>query len=186
MSRYSCVSNYSPLRLLVVQSLKKCEYDKRNTHLIVESNVAMWNLTVMFVTARFCPFRFMHGDKPVSAEDDGLVDLSSGEDDNCASVYSAHQPRPEMFGFGKHMCPGREVAKLQILLFLKFFMSKFDYELVNGQVSLRARLCTRPILHDLQYFVRARAQCRTVVWCPGKALSVLKSSLSPCRTYFVI
>lgn len=128
----------------------------------------------------------MHGDKLVSAEDEELVDLNNEEDDNHASVYSAQQPRPEMFGFGKHMCPGREVAKLQILLFLKFFMSTFDYELVNGQVSLRARLCTRPILHDLQEFIRTCAQFRTVMWYPGKALSTLKSSLRVEHIYFIV
>ena len=44
------------------------------------------------------------------------------------------QPRPLMFGYGKHMCPGKELAKLEILLFLKFFLPKYEYRLVEGQV----------------------------------------------------
>ncbi|CAN0222338.1 unnamed protein product [Hapterophycus canaliculatus] len=38
-----------------------------------------------------------------------------------------------MFGVGRHTCPGRELAKLEMLLFLKSFLTKFDYELVGGQ-----------------------------------------------------
>lgn len=38
-----------------------------------------------------------------------------------------------MFGLGRHMCPGRELAKLEMLMFLKAFLTKFDYELVEGQ-----------------------------------------------------
>ena len=44
------------------------------------------------------------------------------------------QPRPQMFGFGKHMCPGKELAKLEIALFLKYFLSNYGYQLVEGQV----------------------------------------------------
>lgn len=40
-----------------------------------------------------------------------------------------------MFGFGTHLCPGRELAKLEILLFLRAFLTRFDYDLVEGQVS---------------------------------------------------
>lgn len=50
------------------------------------------------------------------------------------------QLRPEIFGFGRHMCPGRELAKLEILLFLRTFLEKFDYELVDRQVSDRQEL----------------------------------------------
>ena len=85
----------------------------------------------MFITARFCPFRFFHRSKHGGADEERLVGLS--DDDNGPS---AEQLRPELFGLGKHMRPGREVAKLQVLLFLKCFMSKLGYELVNGQVSL--------------------------------------------------
>ncbi len=31
------------------------------------------------------------------------------------------------------MCPGRELAKLEMITFLKVFLTKFDYELVEGQ-----------------------------------------------------
>lgn len=54
--------------------------------------------------------------------------------DSAASA-SKEQPRPLMFGFGKHTCPGRELAKLEILTFLKAFLVKFDYDIVEGQVS---------------------------------------------------
>lgn len=33
------------------------------------------------------------------------------------------------------MCPGRELGKLEILIFLRVFLSKFDYDVVEGQVS---------------------------------------------------
>lgn len=78
---------------------------------------------------RFCPFRFLHGDKSSSTPDD-------------PAATSEQQP-PPMFGFGKHMCPGREVAKLEILVFLKVFLSNFDYEMVKGQV--RGCVTTRKI-----------------------------------------
>lgn len=45
----------------------------------------------------------------------------------------AEQPPPPMFGLGRHICPGRELSKLEMLLFLKKFLTKFDYELVEGQ-----------------------------------------------------
>lgn len=39
-----------------------------------------------------------------------------------------------MWGFGTHLCPGRELAKLDMLLFLlEAVLAKFDYELVEGQ-----------------------------------------------------
>ena len=31
------------------------------------------------------------------------------------------------------MCPGRELAKLEMLMFLKEFLPKFDYDIVEGQ-----------------------------------------------------
>lgn len=40
-----------------------------------------------------------------------------------------------MFGFGRHKCPGRELAQLETVLFLKTFLSKFDYRVVEGQVG---------------------------------------------------
>lgn len=45
------------------------------------------------------------------------------------------EPRPEMFGFGKHMCSGRELAKLELICFMKAFLANFDYKLTEGQVS---------------------------------------------------
>ena len=44
-----------------------------------------------------------------------------------------------MFGYGKHLCPGRELAKLEMILFLKMFLRKFEYQLVEGQVFSSAR-----------------------------------------------
>lgn len=37
------------------------------------------------------------------------------------------------------MCPGRELAKLEMLLFLRAFLTTFDYELVEGQ-ALKGQL----------------------------------------------
>ena len=50
------------------------------------------------------------------------------------------QPIPRMFGFGKHMCPGKELAKLEIVLFLKYFLSKYKYRMVGRQVRLGAAM----------------------------------------------
>lgn len=76
------------------------------------------------VLPRFCPFRFMHGDK---INEEGAA--ASGNPDQ----VPVKQPPPPMFSLGRHMCPGRELAKLEMLLFLKEFLTKFDYELVEGQ-----------------------------------------------------
>lgn len=75
---------------------------------------------------RFCPFRFIKGNK---REDEGTTLAAP----TSAGGEPEGQPRPEMWGFGMHMCPGRELAKLEMLLFLKAFLTKFDYELVEGQ-----------------------------------------------------
>ena len=50
------------------------------------------------------------------------------------------QPIPQMFGFGKHMCPGKELAKLEIVLFLKYFLPKYKYRMVGRQVRLSVML----------------------------------------------
>ncbi|CAN0363902.1 unnamed protein product, partial [Hapterophycus canaliculatus] len=73
---------------------------------------------------KFCPFRFLHGDKREN-KDHGVPDRSSGE--------SSEQPFPPMFGVGRHTCPGRELAKLNMLCFLMAFLAKFDHELIEGQ-----------------------------------------------------
>lgn len=39
-----------------------------------------------------------------------------------------------MFGYGRHLCPGRDLAKLEMFLFLKTFLAEFDYRVVEGQV----------------------------------------------------
>lgn len=83
---------------------------------------------------RFCPFRFMHGD----AKEKG--DAPTGIDE--AAPADQVQPRPQMFGFGKHLCPGRELSKLEILIFLRAFLTKFDYTLVEGQVRFDQRTST--------------------------------------------
>ncbi|CAM9606502.1 unnamed protein product, partial [Sphacelaria rigidula] len=65
---------------------------------------------------RFCPFRFLQGNNG------GAERATTGKN-----------PEPQMFGFGKHLCPGKELAKLEIILFFRNFLSEFDYELVEGQ-----------------------------------------------------
>ena len=66
---------------------------------------------------RFCPFRFFH------------------ENNSTNGINGAHeQPLPPMWGFGRPMCPGRELAKLEILVFLRMFLSKFNYTVVACQV----------------------------------------------------
>ena len=67
----------------------------------------------------------MHGDKKKHSEG-AAASANPGE-------VPAEQPRPPMFGLGRHSCPGRELAKLEMLMFLKEFLPKFDYELVEGQ-----------------------------------------------------
>lgn len=83
------------------------------------------------VMSRFCPFRFIQGRQ---AEAERAATLGTAD----ASFNTGMERlRPQMFGFGRHMCPGRELAKLEILLFLRTFLHKFDYDLVHGQVSDR-------------------------------------------------
>lgn len=69
---------------------------------------------------RLCPFRFLHGDK--------TNDAASA---NPGAVAASHPP-PPMFALGRHRYPGGELAKLEMLMFLKEFLPKFDYELVEG------------------------------------------------------
>lgn len=40
-----------------------------------------------------------------------------------------------MFGFGRHTCPGKELAKLEIIVFLEAFLAEFNYHVVEDQVS---------------------------------------------------
>ncbi|CAN0564928.1 unnamed protein product, partial [Ectocarpus sp. 12 AP-2014] len=83
--------------------------------------------SVHWSSPRFCPFRFLHGGEK--------KDTDSGASP-VAGARSSGQPIPPMWGFGKHMCPGRELAKLEIVLFMKTFLTKFDFEVVEGQVRL--------------------------------------------------
>jgi len=73
---------------------------------------------------RFCPFRFLHGDKSKGAGSAASASPAGGP---------AEQPIPPMFGVGRHMCPGRELAKLEMIMFLRVFLGQFDYEVVAGQ-----------------------------------------------------
>lgn len=50
------------------------------------------------------------------------------------NAVAADQPRPPMWGYGRHACLGRELAKLEILVFLRTFLAMFDYDVVEGQV----------------------------------------------------
>ena len=63
---------------------------------------------------------------------------NTSSDSAAASVIPggvpAEQPRPPLFGLGRRRCPGRGLAKLEMLImFLKEFLPKFGYELVEGQ-----------------------------------------------------
>lgn len=92
---------------------------------------------------RFCPFRFLHGKKTKSTTD-GTTDASPSD---AMSTGSKAQPRPLMFGFGRHKCPGNELAKLEIVLFMRTFLGKFDYHLVEGQVRPGVPVCCACALH---------------------------------------
>eukprot|EP00903_Cladosiphon_okamuranus_P015051 g13924.t1 len=102
-----------------------------NGYLIPEGETINWSMIHGFraeslypEAEKFCPFRFLHGD---NINDQGASSKTSpGE-------MPAEQPRPPMFGSGRHICPGRELAKLEMLLLLKEFLPKFDYQLVEGQ-----------------------------------------------------
>lgn len=50
------------------------------------------------------------------------------------------ETRPYMYSYGKHMGPGKELVKLDIV-YLKVFLPNYDYRLVEGQVCLRPCLC---------------------------------------------
>ena len=61
-----------------------------------------------------------------------------------------------MFGAGRHMCPGRELAKLEMVVFLKAFLTKFDYELVEGQ-SFKGQLPTNGPKDKLRVVLKPKA-----------------------------
>ena len=61
-----------------------------------------------------------------------------------------------MFGFGRHMCPGRELSKLEMLMFLRTFLTKFDYELVEGQ-SFKGVLPTNAPKDKLRVILKRKA-----------------------------
>ena len=61
-----------------------------------------------------------------------------------------------MFGFGRHMCPGRELSKLEMLMFLRTFLTKFDYELVEGQ-SVKGVLPTNAPKDKLRAILKRKA-----------------------------
>lgn len=77
--------------------------------------------------ARFCPFRFIHAHK----RPDGV-----GDHDDSPALTETAQPRQLMFGYGKHICPGRELAKLEMIVFFKKFFNTFDYHIVERQVGI--------------------------------------------------
>eukprot|EP00903_Cladosiphon_okamuranus_P015049 g13922.t1 len=101
-----------------------------NGYLIPGGETVNWNMIHGFRAEslypepkKFCPFRFLHVDK---------INDSPNPSPNREEM-PAEQPRPPMFGLGRHSCPGRELAKLEMLLLLKEFLRKFDYQLVGGQ-----------------------------------------------------
>lgn len=54
------------------------------------------------------------------------------------------------------MCPGRELAKLEMLLFLREFLTKFDYELVEGQ-SFRGVLPANGMKDKLRVILKLKS-----------------------------
>lgn len=94
------------------------------------------NVPVPVLPSRFCPFRFFAGEKTKE-------ESSSASTTSSVVPADIKQPPPLIFGFGKHTCPGRELAKLDILLFLRTFLSKFEYDVVEGQVGRRKHICKR-------------------------------------------
>lgn len=46
---------------------------------------------------------------------------------------SSSSPLPYMFGYGKHACPGSNLAQIEILLTMKAFLCNFDYTLEKDQ-----------------------------------------------------
>lgn len=61
-----------------------------------------------------------------------------------------------MFGLGRHACPGRELAKLEMLMFLRSFLAKFEYELVEGQ-SFEGVLPTNGPKDKLRVVLKAKS-----------------------------
>lgn len=49
------------------------------------------------------------------------------------SSIGGEEPQPNMFGYGKHMCPGKFLAQVEILLLMKTFLCNFDFELAPNQ-----------------------------------------------------
>ncbi|CAM9890676.1 unnamed protein product [Ectocarpus sp. 8 AP-2014] len=125
-----------------------------NGYLIPEGETISWNLTqgslaeTLYPEPRkFCPFRFLHGDE--KKDTDSAASPVAG-------ARSSGQPIPAMWGFGKHMCPGRELAKLEMVLFMKTFLTKFDFEVVEGQ-SFSGSLPTNAPKDKLRVILKAKA-----------------------------
>ncbi|CAM9850857.1 unnamed protein product [Ectocarpus sp. 8 AP-2014] len=125
-----------------------------NGYLIPEGETISWNLTqgslaeTLYPEPRkFCPFRFLHGDEKKDADSAASP---------VAGARSSGQPIPAMWGFGKHMCPGRELAKLEMVLFMKTFLTKFDFEVVEGQ-SFSGSLPANAPKDKLRVILKAKA-----------------------------
>lgn len=91
-----------------------------------------------------CPFRFLHGrgtQRTASDATSGDPDVSTGASIHGEMSCDRGKPRespapvPPVFGFGKHMCPGRELANLELVTVLRRFLTEFDFHIVEGQVG---------------------------------------------------
>lgn len=72
----------------------------------------MQSKTLYTDPAKACPLRFLQHNKNRS---------------------SKPEPLPELFGYGKHICPGRFLAQIQMALLMKAFLSRFEFSLVSKQ-----------------------------------------------------
>mmetsp|Transcript_2106 Transcript_2106/g.3954 ORF Transcript_2106/g.3954 Transcript_2106/m.3954 type:complete len:164 (-) Transcript_2106:121-612(-) len=77
-----------------------------------------------------CPLRFHN-----KITDNSSNGSSTSDDDifKKGSVEEDEGRHPNIFGYGKHLCPGQYLAQMEIALVTKAMVCNYDFELVEGQ-----------------------------------------------------
>ncbi len=79
---------------------------------------------------KVCPLRFYS-----KKNDSSSIGRSTHDDDNINNgrIDEDEGTRPNIFGYGKHLCPGQYLTQMVIALVTKAMVCNYDFELVEGQ-----------------------------------------------------